>query len=325
MESRFTNYRPLKAKLIFNPISGGAAQAPAQLLEILTELQALNIVPEVYLVEQGCDLGAVVQEAIRAGIRLIVVSGGDGTIDTVASAMVGTRATLGLIPTGTQNNVALSLGIPPDIPAAASLLRSGRRVKVDMGRAISGGVERWFLEACSVGLFSALFPAADDIQHGNLARLGDFLATLVSSPLAEMHLILDGSRKVDVQGHVILASNMPFVGPHYRVSPEVSLSDGLLDVTVFANLSKLDLISYAVQVVGGVPEDPRIQRYRAASLEVHTVPPMPVLVDGFPLEEGPLRIDVQRRALSVMIGGLEPASPLPGPNVIFEPEPDAPQ
>ena len=69
---------------------------------------------------------------------MFVVCGGDGTILAVAEALIGTRATLGIIPTGTQNDVALSLGIPADVPAAIALLRTGRRIKVDVGLAASG-------------------------------------------------------------------------------------------------------------------------------------------------------------------------------------------
>lgn len=322
MESKNTNYSPQRAKLIFNPISGTPDQSPLQLMDIITEMQTWNLLPEVYLVEQGCDLTPVVKDAISKGIRLVVVCGGDGTIDVVAAAMVGTRATLGIIPTGTQNNVALSLGIPADIPAAVGLIRNGRRIKVDMGRATSGEVERWFLEACSVGLLSALFPAADDIQHGNLARIGDFLSTLVSTPPGDIRLVLDGKRELRASGHVVLMGNMPYIGPHYQISPEASFSDGLLDVLVFAELSKLDLLGYAVQVVGGTPEDARVQRFKVSSLQVETDPPMPVLIDGVAWGEESVTINVEPRALSVMAGGLQPTEPLPEPDLIFKPETD---
>jgi diacylglycerol kinase family enzyme len=282
-------------------------------MDVIREMQAWKIVPEAHLVEPGSDLSEVVQEALKQGIRTFVVCGGDGTIDAVAGALAGTRAILGIIPTGTQNNVALSLGIPRDIPAAIAILRTGRRIKVDLGLAVCGEIKRPFLEICSVGLLSALFPAADDIQHGNLARVGDFLATLVASPPAEMRLVLDNKQEIHIQGHVALVSNMPYIGPHYQVGEPEAFNDGLLDVLLFADLSKLELLGNVVQVAAGGLEDPRIQRYQARRVKIDSQPAMPVMADGFALGEGRLQISMQPRTLTVMAGEPTPeTAALPG-------------
>ena len=314
-----TKKQRLRAKLIFNPGSGVAGESPVQLMDVISAMQALKLVPEAYLVEPGCDLPAVVQNALKDGIRLFVVCGGNGTIDFMAGALAGTNATLGIIPTGTQNNLALSLGIPADIPAAIAILRTGRRIKVDMGIATCGEIKQPFLEVCSVGLLSALFPAADDIQHGNLTRVGDFLATLAASPPAEMHLILDGKQKINSMCHVVLVSNTPYIGPHFQVGTPSSINDGLLDVLLFADLSKMDLLGYAVQVAtadGGL-EDERIQHYHVRRVEIETTPVMPVMADGLSLGEGPLCIRVQRHALAVMVGDPAPAE-TPGQSLVLE-------
>ena len=312
-----TKKHPKRAKLIFNPGSGAAGESPVQLMDVISAMQAWKLVPEAFLVEPGCDLPAVVQNALKDGIRMFVVCGGDGTIDVVAGALAGTNATLGIIPTGTQNNVALSLGIPADIPAAIAILRTGRRIKVDMGLAACGEIKRSFLEVCSVGLLSALFPAADDIQHGNLAQVGDFLATLVASPPAEMHLVLNGKQEINTRCHVVLVSNMPYIGPHYQVGSPVSFNDGLLDVLLFADLSKLDLLGNLVQVATGGLEDPRIQHYHVRRVDIDTNPAMPVMADGLVLGERLLRISVRRHALAVMVGEPAPAA-LPAQSVILE-------
>jgi diacylglycerol kinase (ATP) len=306
---RSTKKRPMRAKLIFNPGSGAVGQSPVQLMDVISAMQAWKLVPEAFLVEPGCDLPAVVQNALENGIRMFVVCGGDGTIDVIAGALAGRNATLGIIPTGTQNNVALSLGIPADIPAAIAILRTGRRIKVDLGLAECGEIKRSFLEVCSLGLLSALFPAADDIQHGNLARIGDFLAALVASPPADMHLLLDGKQEINTMCHVVLVSNMPYIGPHFQVGTPASMSDGLLDVLLFADLSKMDLLGYAVQVAradGGL-EDERIQHYHLRRLDIDTNPAMPVMADGVALGVGPLRISMQPHALAVMVGESTPA------------------
>ncbi len=307
----------MRAKLIFNPGSGAAGELPVQLMDVIGAMQAWKLVPEAFLVEPGCDLPAMVQDALEDGIRMFVVCGGDGTIDVMAGALAGTPATLGIIPTGTQNNVALSLGIPADIPAAIAILRTGKRVKVDMGLAECGEIKRAFLEVCSVGLLSALYPAGDDIQHGNLTRVGDFLAVLVASPPAEMHLILDGKRKIKTVCHVLLVSNMPYIGPHFQVGSPASYNDGLLDVLLFADLSKLDLLSNVVQVAAGGLEDPRIQHHHVRKVDIDSHPAMLVMADGTALGEGPLHINIQRHALAVMVGEPTPAV-LPAQGVILE-------
>jgi diacylglycerol kinase (ATP) len=300
----FTNKHHMRAKLVFNPGSGAVGESPVQLMDVISEMQAWKLVPEAYLVEPDSDLTAAVQNAVEDGIRMFVVCGGDGTIDVVAGALAGTNATLGIIPTGTQNNVALSLGIPPaDIPTAIAILRNGKRIKVDMGQADFGKVKQPFLEVCSVGLASALFSSADDIQHGHLTRVGDFLSTLVASSPAEMHLTLDGKREITTMCHAVLVSNMPYIGPHFQVGTPASIGDGLLDVLLFADLSKMDLLGYAVQAArpSGGPEDERIQHYHVHRVDIDTNPPMPVMVDGLALGEGPLHIRMQRHVLAVMV------------------------
>lgn len=300
---RTTNKRRMRAKLIFNPSAGAARTTPIEIVDVIHEMQTWNLVPEAYLVEPGGDLQGVVQVALAQGIRMFVVCGGDGTISAVARTLAGTRATLGIIPIGTQNNTALSLGIPSDIPAAIAILRTGRRIKVDVGMAACGNSNTPFLEACSVGLISDLFPSADDIQHGNLARVGDFLKTLAASPPAEIHLLLDDKQEIQNLGHVVLVSNMPYIGFHYQLGSPASFKDGLLDVLFFADLSKLDLLGYILQGVGvGKPEDQRIQHFRVRKVEIDTHPAMPVMADGNALGAGLVRIEMRRRVLAVMVG-----------------------
>jgi diacylglycerol kinase family enzyme len=307
-----------RVKLIFNPSAGASRALPIEIVDVIHEMQAWKLVPEAYLVEPGCDLPGVVQDALTQGFRMFVVCGGDGTISAVARTLAGTRATLGIIPIGTQNNTALSLNIPNDIPAAIAILRNGRRIKVDVGLATCGKVSTPFLEVCSVGLASSLFPSVDDIQHGNLAQIGSFLSTLASAPPAEINLLLDDNQEISALGHVVLVTNMPFIGFHYQLGTLASFKDGLLDVLFFADLSKLDLLGYILQGVGvGKSEDSRIQHFHVRRVDIDTHPSMPVMADGNALGEGLVRIEMRRRVLAVMAGS-EPTETLPEPGKILE-------
>ena len=296
------SHRPLRAKLIFNAGSGRPEESPHQLASILSEMQDQQILPEVYTVRPDSQLETVVHDAIKTGIKLIVVAGGDGTIDSVVGAMVGRDATLGIIPIGTRNNVAFNIGITGDIPNSVALLRQGHRLKIDAGRVHCGHSRHWFLEAAALGLMSDLYPMADDLQHGDLAQIGGLLSTLISATPSRLRIILDGHKHLVTTAHMMLIKNMPFLGPHFQISSKVSFKDGRLDVFTFSDMSKLNMISYAMLSRGGLVKDAGIKHYRAKHVKIRSIPRMPVLADGLLLGEGSLSIHIHPRALTVMAG-----------------------
>jgi YegS/Rv2252/BmrU family lipid kinase len=303
------NYPAERIKLIFNPISGRANSSPTLLQDVISALQSFNFIPEVYLIEPGGDLKTVIDDALRRRIRLFVVCGGDGTVETVSRPLIGKRATLGIIPVGTQNNIALGLGIPNNIKESVALLRSGQLSKVDVGITKSGENETPFLEICSVGLFSALFSSADNLQKGDLTGIGEILSTLASFPLADIHIQLDKNQKVELRGHVALVANLPYFGLNYRVTPDSPFDDGMLDVLVFTEFSKLELVGNVLQTTDEEAGDHRIRRYRARKLEIHTDPAMPVQADGTPLGNTPVEIFVKRKAISILTSLPAPRQP----------------
>ena len=307
MTEKISTLRPLRAKLIFNAISGRSEESPHQLAEILNEMQSQNILPEVYMVRPDSQVEAVVHSAIKGGIKLVVVAGGDGTIDSVVGAMIGRSATLGIIPIGTRNNLAYNLGIPSTIGDAVALLREGRRLKIDVGKIRHGRASRWFLEDATLGLLSDIYPFADSVQHGDLTQIGNLLSTVVSSTPSRLRMILEGRKRIDMSAYMVLIANMPYIGPRFQISPDVSWNDNRLDVFVFSDMSKLDLISYAMQSTNGAVEDARIKHYRVKRLKIHSDPPMPVLADGMLLDPGPVTAQVHPRALAIMGGAANTA------------------
>ncbi|MBI1294466.1 hypothetical protein GC175_05865 [bacterium] len=294
--------------LLFNPNAGANREEPMDLVGIIREMQRWDLVPLVFLIEEDCDLPRAVDDALADGIDLFVVCGGDGTISAVAGALAHANATLGIIAGGTRNNIVLSLGLPETVAEAVALLRNGRPRAVDMGQLTLLTAEgytkiRPFLEVCSIGLGSALFSPADDVQHGDLSRIGDLLSTLITSPTAEFTLLLDEKQDQFASGHAILVVNMPYSGHNYPMGAEVAFDDKLLDVLVFADLTKLELVAHALRKGDQTEtlEDPRIQRYQVRHVEIDTTPVMPVMVDGNVIGEGKVRIEVAPHQLTIML------------------------
>ncbi len=300
---------PESVLVVFNPSSGIPGDEGEQLVSLIKELQNLNFSSQVFFIQPNCDLESAIIYALNQGIKYFIACGGDGTIDSVAGVLAkhtqlsrdSQYPILGIIPTGTQNNIALSLGIPTDIQSAVELLSKGYPRPIDLGVVTCSGGQRIFLEACSVGLFSALFPAADDIQHGNIPRVAELLGTLIAFPLSEIHISADDQPETTNRGHVVLISNMPYIGPHYAIPSASSVDDGILDVLVFNDLTKLDILSFAALAAGSLPVQADVQHYHIQKIQIHTNPPMPVLADGFHLGDTPLSITIMPKALHILV------------------------
>ncbi len=293
----------MKAKLIFNPASGNPTESAAQLVELLRHLRAQQIEAEVMVVQPEMRLSALARSAVRAGAKMVIVSGGDGTIENVALGLVGSRTTLGIIPTGSRNNLARSLNIPTDsIANAVALLRNGRRLKIDVGHVRHRKARRCFLEASTIGLVSALYPSADDFQHGDLGKITEFISTLVSAAPSEIRLRLDHRRKeIVTHAHMVIVANMPFMGANFQIAPDVVFDDRQLAVFVYSDLSKRDLIGQAMQSPDTAP-DARIQRFHAKTISITTQPAMPVMADGVFIGDGAVTVTLHPHRLRVMAG-----------------------
>ncbi len=291
------------ALLIFNPLAGKTRKNHVCVEEVMAALQLAGISPELMLIEQGRDMRYAVLAALTQGKRLFVVCGGDGTVSPVAAALAGSDSALAILPAGTRNNIARSCGIPEDLQGAALVASTGRKAMIDMGLVQCGGaVITPFLELASVGLASALTPPGDAARHGELAAVKDFLYTLFSSEPAQIHLTIDNSEAMHHKGYAVLVTNMPYTGLSFQLGPDGCQQDGLLNVTDFADLSKLDLLQYiATGVTTEKREDPRICHRMARTVDIRTEPPMPVMVDGEVIGDTPVHIEVSRRALAMMV------------------------
>ncbi|OJU14423.1 MAG: hypothetical protein BGN88_14260 [Clostridiales bacterium 43-6] len=287
-----------KVKLIFNPGSGVNNESPLQLMEVLQVLQQFQMTAEPFIIQKGCDIAGEIRKTLKDGIDTVLVCGGDGTVSSAAKAMIDTELTMGIIPTGTRNNIARSLNIPLDIQNALNVIQTGKTKKIDMGICICNQISTPFIELCSVGLFSTLFEAGDAIQHGNITKIGDFITALASTAPSEIHLLLDRDREIIEVGHNILFTNMPYVGLNFKVGKTGCFADGKLDVLYCSDLTKMDLIGFAVK--GGSIDDARIKRFHIKTAEIHTNPPMPIMADGETIGEGSASITIKPQALRLI-------------------------
>src|SRR2546421_2612891 len=298
----------MRTILILNPESGDSPLAEvhgtAALNEemILAALSVYGIEPEVWYTTPEDPGEGLASKVADEHADLVIAAGGDGTIHAVASGLIGTDSTIGIIPLGTMNNVAHSLSIPFTIDAACAIIAKGKTRTIDVGRIN----EQVFLESAGIGLEAALFPYLEEMKSfGVLAALRGVirgLFTLFAYQRTKLKVSFDEESFRSYQAIQITICNAPFYGPHFRIVPDVLMDDGLLDVIIFRNYSKLEYVRHALSIWQGKRElRPKFAHRRVKSLHLKTDHPVEIQADGLPHGHTPATITIVPAALKVRV------------------------
>lgn len=296
----------MRAILILNPESGVSPLAEQHdTLEsneeiILTRLALYGIEPEVWYTTLEDPGNGLATKAADEHADLVIAAGGDGTVYAVACGLIGRESTIGIIPLGTMNNLALSLNIPLSIEAACALIAKGETRTVDAGKIN----EHIFLESAGVGLEAALFPYVEEIKsfgfRSTLHGVMKGLFTLFAYQPPQIKLSFDNKRFRLYRAIEVTICNAPYYGPHFQLVPRIIMDDGLLDVVIFKNFSKLEYIRHAISISQGRRElQPKIVHWRVKALHIKADHPVEIHANGLPLGYTPATVMVIPGALRV--------------------------
>lgn len=295
-----------RISLILNPASKSFIDGKHSPEEIMAALRAVGIVPQLEMTTLETNARQLALNAVARGVTLVIAAGGDGTIEEVATALIHSPATLGILPLGTMNNLARSLGIPLDLPNAVLLLAMGTTRHIDVGRVVTPDdcIEGYFLETAGIGLSAIATPMGEDAEKGRwgnlFSKLGDFFA--FSSTAVTIQCDNEAARRS--QTHLVMIANAPLFGNNMLIAPEAKIDDGLLDVVIYEGMELVDLTSYFFGISsGGRVNDGRVHTYRARRVRVTADAPLPVNADLDVLDgQASWAIEVVPRALSVIVG-----------------------
>jgi YegS/Rv2252/BmrU family lipid kinase len=301
--------KSIRVKLIANPGAGNAAQAADKLKMVVSTLQKSGLKVDVAYAKPKEEATPIASRAVKDGYKIVIAMGGDGTIEAVMRGMVGSKIRLGIIPAGTENNIALSLGIPKDLKEACALIASKKTLKLDLGQVTtSKGKKFMFFEMATIGFSAAVYPAATKAAKGRLSGIKDAALTFINhESKPTIFMTLDDESKVEVETMLVMVSNTPVFGRNFLVAPKASTQDGLLDVSVYPDFNKMELVRYYAAVMdGGYSGDGKVQRYQARKLKIKSSPKLEVMADGVELGKGTVTVKVRPGALRVISAGKAP-------------------
>lgn len=237
------------------------------------------------------------RRAVRDGVDVVVAAGGDGTIGTVAEALLDTASALGVLPLGTVMNVPRMLGLSRDIEEAAAQLASGTVRCIDTGQADG----RTFYEAASVGMNAAMFREANRFERGDWLSIVRTIWVALRYRPARMWIELDGREVVRTRALMAVIANGPYTGAGMTVAPDARMDDGRFDVRVFRGFSKLELIRHLASIAFGRRRyAPHVSTFHAAAVRVTSAHPLPTRADSHDLGTTPLEVRIRPGSLRVI-------------------------
>lgn len=257
-----TGPRPA-ATLIFNfNAGGGGGSRPEELEEMLIEA---GYEPSYRPTESPEELDTIFRESEG----LVVVAGGDGTFREVARRLWGKDRPVALIPLGTANNSARSLGIEGPPAKVVAGLTVPRKVGVDVARARGSWGEEFFLEGAGLGMFANVLAAyKPDVGKSWLRAISAAANTFADKPV-RCRMELDGQR-LDGEFLLIEVMNMRAVGPRLPLAPKADPTDGLLDVVLVRYENRDAWLAYLRGLMTrGLEDLPSVETVRGRKLKIH--------------------------------------------------------
>lgn len=295
----------MKTWVIVNP-NAGSVDDLAGIQEALGRLPDTSV----KRTEEAGDAERLAREALERGVERVVAAGGDGTLNEVLNGLSADfgRACLGLLPLGTGNDFARTIGVPSDLEGALAVLKEGRMRTLDVARANVNGQGRCFLNVSAGGFSGEVSERASEAKDrwGPLAYMRAAIGALPELKGFLARITLNGAETLELETYNIVVSNGRYVASGIPVAPRAVLDDGLLDVMI-APATTIPQLAVLVPTVllGRHTDSPLLIFRKATRVEIEGEPPMAFNVDGEILGEGTARFEILPRALRMIVGPAE--------------------
>ncbi|NLW56780.1 MAG: diacylglycerol kinase family lipid kinase [Firmicutes bacterium] len=294
----------MKVKVIMNPVAGrGKAQKVKPLL--LETLRGYGCDFHFEETERPHHATEIAQKSVKSGFDLIMVAGGDGTINQVVNGMAGSNIPLGIIACGTGNDFAAALGMPPDPVASIRQIMEGEIQKIDLCRVN----DRYFVSSAGAGFDGEVAYNVNQgfrWVRGMTAYLLGAIKTLFSYKPRRIKLTIDGL-VMEFDATLVAVTNAPTYGGGFKVNPEARLNDGLLDICAAQAMSIPGILCCLPLVMVGRHQGlKKVRMFKGRNITLESEQLLHLQLDGEVLTDKKLHFVVLPQALLIKGSKLEP-------------------
>jgi YegS/Rv2252/BmrU family lipid kinase len=246
--------------------------------------------------------GHLAQAARESEGSLLVVVGGDGTVNEVVNGAAETGAEIAVLPCGTGQDFGRTHGIPSSFEDAVRVALGGETRTIDLGKVeVEGGTSRFFANVGSAGMSGAVARRANAMSKA-LGGRATFFYALTREFLAwqntQVVVGLDGDVRREGALHDVIVANGRYHGGGMKLAPEAGQDDGLFDIVLIGDVTKLDFLTTAPKLYSGrYLSHPKVELLRSSAATIDAAEPLPLEVDGEPIGTTPARFEIVPSAL----------------------------
>ncbi len=238
--------------------------------------------------------------------QTVVAVGGDGTMNEVASGLIGTKSIFGFIPKGSGCGFANEFGIPRNPKAACKLLLQGKPFAIDAGKITLKSSIRYFFNIAGIGLDAKVGEAFNSNKHGQRRGLIPYIwhtfQELRQYKAVPME-ITAGSMKIEAQPMLIAIGNAKEYGMGAKITPQAKINDGLFHVTMAKTMKPLEILWCLPKLfTGNIASCPQVSTFTTKSLTIKLSQPCLYHLDGETFADSQeLHFEVLPAALNVLV------------------------
>ncbi|WP_294304861.1 diacylglycerol kinase family protein [uncultured Sphingomonas sp.] len=237
-------------------------------------------------VEDPKDLEPTVRELLAAKPDLLILGGGDGTISGLVDLMVGHDVMLGVLPLGTANSFARSLGIPLTIEGAVEVIRTGRPRRIDLGMIDND----YYANCAAMGISPKI---AETVPHG-LKRVGGRLGYLAWAAYQFLRfrpftlIVEQNGKRERLRVVEVRISNGPYHGGTELVDAAAVDSGEIVVQAVCGHVKRRLIVNWAASILRSDYRKEKVRDFRGREIKLTTIPPLPISIDGEVLARTPV-------------------------------------
>ena len=294
--------KPTSIHFIVNPISGnGNNLITPKLVSGVFNFDEFKV--KIKQTQRPKHAKELALKSIKEGADVIVACGGDGTVNEIASSLVGSNVKLGIVPMGSGNGLASALKIPKSISGALNVIKNSNSTQIDVGEIN----KHYFFSNTGIGFDANVINNYSKTKQRRLrSYLKASLITFFNNPPSLSVKITTESKSLRLKPFMVFVSNSNEMGYDISLTPKASIQDGMLDAIIVEPLNKLEIIYFGFLLLIKRPQSFKKAHYfLTKNLEITNLEKGGVLaqIDGesVQIKANQINIQINQAALLVVV------------------------